>query len=145
MSPLFGLLNVWRARPGVWGVSDCALALADWYQVCHGADPAAHLRGTYHDAASCARVTNWFQDPVAVVEGCLATVGGLPRVDGPAVGDVGILEAVDCGRAVPLGAVFAGKFWAARVVDDAPGSAGVVTFKARLARPMAIWGMGYEI
>jgi len=30
-----------------YGTDDCGLWIADWWNECHGVDPAAHLRGNY--------------------------------------------------------------------------------------------------
>lgn len=39
-----------RNLPFSWGSNDCCMAAADWMLECTGADPAAHLRGTYSSA-----------------------------------------------------------------------------------------------
>lgn len=39
-----------------WGETDCALALADWWQANHGVDPAIGFRGSYATEAECAEL-----------------------------------------------------------------------------------------
>ena len=144
MSPLSTLLHYWAGTPFEWGRSDCALALADWYRVLHGRDPAAHLRGQYFDALSCQRLCGWMTDPVRVVEECLATVGGLPRVAEPRTGDVGVIDWPLEGRTCPVGAIWFTDCWAVRGCDETRGGLGASTIHAQMVAPRAIWGMGYE-
>ncbi|MFT4129970.1 DUF6950 family protein [Labrys sp. (in: a-proteobacteria)] len=63
---LLTFLNNLARRPFRWGECDCSLAIADWWQLNHGADPAPWLRGAYVDEAGCAAL--------------LAAHGHLPRL-----------------------------------------------------------------
>lgn len=45
-----------RSAALVYGVQDCCLFAADWVERATGVDPAALLRGTYHNAAGAARI-----------------------------------------------------------------------------------------
>ena len=143
MSPLYGLMHRWAATPFVWGQLDCALALADWHKVVHGADPAAHLRGTYFDAMSCQRTCGWFSRPVDVIENCLATVGGLPRVTTPSRGDVAVIQWPVQGRLAPVGAIWMGSAWGLKGCEEDCGGRGATTISPRATEALAIWGMGY--
>jgi len=62
---LAAFLQRYVGRPFAWG-DDCGLFLADWWQECHGVDPAADLRGTYNSE----------QEKIAIVHGR----GGILRV-----------------------------------------------------------------
>jgi hypothetical protein len=146
MTPLNALLHRWAAAPFVWGQLDCALGIADWYLYLHDLDPAAHLRGQYHDARSCQRLCGWFSDPVAVIEGCLATVGGLPRVEDGATlrpGDVAVIDAPVEGRRSPVGAIWLGEAWGIKGQREDCGGRGATTLHPHVAPVLAAWGMGY--
>jgi hypothetical protein len=137
MTPVYAQMHQWAAIPFVWGDSDCALSLADWYQRLRGVDPAARMRGQYFDAQSCQRFCGWFTRPVDVIEGCLATVDPLPRVDAPQIGDVAVIQIPGDGRMIPAGALWLGDCWGCK------GPQGATTLAALAAQPLAIWGMGY--
>lgn len=142
MTPHYAFLHRAAAVPFVWGHADCALFLADWFQHVHGADPAAHLRGQYHDPGSCQRLCGWFTDPAAVIEGCLDTVrsdpAAFPRgANRPEVGDVAVLMVRDADQVFPAGAVWLGKVWGLRAQQ------GVTTRHPRTVQPIETWGIGY--
>ena len=136
MSPLYRFLNGYLARPFVLGECDCMLFLADWYRAVHGADPAAAIRGAYSTPGECERETGWMSDPVAAVERCLATVGGLKRVQRPAPGDVAVIEGG--GPIGPFGALWLGREWGAKA------RSGAVTLRPAHVRPLAIWSVGWR-
>lgn len=116
------------------------MVLGDWIAAVRGADPVAHLRGTYDSRGSCQRETGFLRDPVAAVDAALAAIGGLDRADAPAVGDIAVLMAAEAdGRVSPCGALWLGKSWALK------GQSGVVTMDPRMVpQVLAIWSVGYE-
>lgn len=134
----YALMHQWAATPFVWGVSDCCLGLADWYNYLNGKDPAAHLRGQYFDPQSCQRLCGWFTRPVDVISDCLDTVGGLPLTDIPKVGDVGIITITNEGREIPAGAIWLGDCWGCK------GPNGVTTINEKATQRVASWEMDYE-
>ncbi len=136
MSPLFAMLHIWAATPFLWGENDCILSICDWVAGVTGRDPGASVRGTYFDAASCARETGYFRDPVGVVDGLMASAG-LSMVDRPQVGDVAVLRLRDMG-ARPIGGLWTGSAWAMK------SEGGVATRPAAGVEVLAAWGVGYE-
>jgi len=132
MSPLYRRIHRWAAQPFVWGESDCVLVLFDHVRDVLGRDPGVDVRGTYMDAASCQRVTGFLRDPVAAVEACLETIGGLERVERPEPGDIAIVRA-QCLDVAAAGALWMGSVWACK----APS--GVTTIDPRMVEPLAIW------
>lgn len=144
MSPLYAIMHHWASQPFVWGWSDCALGLADWIEAVRGVDPAAHLRGTYSCAQSCQRHTGWFTDPVAVIDGCLATIGGLPRIPDPVAGDIAVLVLPqDQGRGFPVGGLWLGDCWGVRCEGGSIDNRKSMTV-GRHTPALATWGVGYE-
>jgi len=69
---LAALLFARLSMPFAWGANDCCLFAADAVQATTGADPAAHLRGSYSTAPQAARV--------------LATHGGVRAIATQALG-----------------------------------------------------------
>lgn len=146
MTPLYQELHRWAAMPFIWGETDCMLCLADWVLRVTGGDPAVDIRGTYDSRGSCQRETGFLRDPVGSVEKCLATIGGLPRVEEPKKGDVAVILARDAdGRIGPCGAIWLGSAWGCK------GPSGTTTISPRAADVMldgknvpAIWSVGYE-
>ncbi|OWU78044.1 hypothetical protein ATO3_02605 [Marinibacterium profundimaris] len=135
MSPLYQELNRWSVLPFVWGETDCCLVLGDWIARVTGRDPAAHLRGLYETPADCERLTRFLSDPVAALDRCGQTIGGLPRVAAPARGDVGVY--LRPGSRWPFGGLWTGTQWASKGRDG-------VTFTAPgRVRVLAAWGVGY--
>ncbi|WHZ33404.1 hypothetical protein [Sagittula sp. MA-2] len=138
MRLVYQIMNRWMGTPFVWGESDCCLGLADWHRLVKGGDdPAAALRGAYFDAVSCQQLCGWFTRPVEVIEDCLARVGGLPRVEALAVGDVAVIVIPRKDRPLPAGAIWLGDCWGCK------GPEGATTLSPNLVRPLACWGMGY--
>lgn len=145
MTPLYQELHRWAAVPFAWGEMDCMTCLADWVLRVRGVDPAADIRLTYDSPASCQRQTGFLREPVAAVERCLATIGGLPRVLEPQAGDVAVIMARGPdGRLSPSGALWMGSAWGCK------GPSGTTTLSPRVAAVVsddagpAIWGVGYE-
>lgn len=89
------VINTFLARlaaaPFGFGRLDCCLALADWWQVSRGSDPALHLRGTYDDEASCERVLADGGGLLEVVRG-VARRAGAERIDEPVPGCAAVVE-----------------------------------------------------
>ncbi len=79
-------------RPWQWGVSDCALVLADWLIANGYDDPALDLRGAYTDEASCLALLAERGGLLAVVTAC-AAVAGLEEIAEPEVGCVAVIGA----------------------------------------------------
>ncbi|WIY23357.1 DUF6950 family protein [Parasedimentitalea psychrophila] len=140
MTPLYQELHRWAAKPFIWGETDCMLCLADWVLRVTGRDPAAAVRGVYDSRGSCQRETGFLRDPVMAVEACLATIGGLPRVDTPQPGDMAVLMVRDPdGRCSPCGALWLGSAWGCK------GPQGATTLSPQaVCDVLAIWGVGYE-
>lgn len=65
-------------RPFRWGEHDCALFAAGWVATVTGIDPAADLRGTYHDEAGARAVLG--EDPEAWFAGT-AVAHGMIAID----------------------------------------------------------------
>lgn len=139
MTPLFQELHRWMSLPFIWGETDCMLVLADWIAKVHGVDPAAHIRGTYDSPGSCQRETGFLRAPVEAVERCLATIGGLPRVDTALPGDIAVIVLPNGrGGTMAVGAIWTGTTWGCK------GPEGTTTISPRLvADVLAIWGVGY--
>ncbi|MFC4668918.1 DUF6950 family protein [Seohaeicola nanhaiensis] len=139
MRDVYVEMHRWRALPFVWGETDCMTCLADWVLRVRGVDPAAHIRMTYDSAASCQRQTGFLRDPIAAVEACLATIGGLPRVETPAEGDVAVIMAHGpAGGLTPCGALWLGEAWGCK------GPRGATVLNTRMVRDvLAVWGVGY--
>ena len=140
MTPLYQELHRWAGLPFIWGESDCMLVCADWVARVRGLDPAASIRGTYDSRGSCQRETGFLRAPVAAVERCLATIGGLDRVASPRAGDMAVIVAAEPdGRISPCGALWLGRAWGCK------GQTGTVTLRPALVREvLAIWSVGYE-
>lgn len=56
MTDFLHFLPAYRHRPFVWGECDCCLFVADWVHSQCGIDPAAELRGRYHNAFGAGRL-----------------------------------------------------------------------------------------
>ncbi|WP_226578909.1 DUF6950 family protein [Acuticoccus sediminis] len=83
----------WLARePFAWGQLDCLLALGSWWEALYGVDPAAHLRGTYHDEATCAAVLAGQGHAPRLVAGIARNVGAPMTRDDPRPGDAAVLR-----------------------------------------------------
>jgi len=78
-------------QPFGYGVLDCALMLADWWQVNHGSDPAAHLRGAYVDEASCSAILSANRNLPRLVEKLARSVGAR-RTTKPVPGDFAVVR-----------------------------------------------------
>lgn len=121
-----------------WGRCDCMSVLADWIAHVRGVDPVEHIRGQYHDALSCERLTGFVSDPVAAVQACLDTIGGLERVRAPQTGDIAVLlvatgkdERHACG-------LWMGAGWAVK------GEQGATYLRpADVIGELAVWRVGY--
>ncbi len=77
--------------PFRYGDVDCALFTSNWFFRRRGVDPAAHLRGTYHDVSTCGEVLvanggllrlMWF----------MAKSVGMQRTKEPKPGDVALVR-----------------------------------------------------
>lgn len=116
--------------PFVWGQSDCALFLADWWQENHGSDPASHLRGTYSTEAG--------KSDIVSARGSLALlVDDICRsISAREISIHAELKPGDFGIIAPgVGAIFTGEYWAARSEMGL-----VLTQRARIWRVWSIDG-----
>jgi hypothetical protein len=114
--------------PWLPGHVDCLLVLADWCMWNGWPDPAADLRGTYHDEAG-------YQAIIAKAGGAVPFVGGradrigLRRSETAVVGSIAIIGSkTDIQR--QWGAIWDGSSWRVRFVNDYPPVK---------ARSLAIW------
>ncbi|GAB4071776.1 hypothetical protein KHC28_00445 [Ancylobacter sonchi] len=82
------------AEPFVWGRFDCSLALADWWLVNHGVDPAPDLRGAYLTAEGSDRIVAG-QGGLLRIVSRLARRVGASRTQAPQPGDFGVIRVVD--------------------------------------------------
>lgn len=137
---VFVELHRWMALPFIWGQTDCMIVLADWIERVKGLDAAAHIRGMYDGPGSCQRETGFLRTPVEAVDKCLDTIGGLPRVEAPHVGDIAVILTRDPGGGTtPKGALWLGSAWGCK------GPNGATTYSPRaVLQVLAIWGVGYE-
>lgn len=137
MTPLYRMMHEWARTPFVWGQSDCCLVVADWYQALWGVDPAAHLRGTYHDALTC-RKTGWFANPVKVVDDVLAPCERGVEIDTPTPGSVAVIQVARAGGNYCVGAIWLGTVWGVKGPD------GVTTLHPRQTFMRKAWDIGYD-
>jgi hypothetical protein len=73
------------------GVRDCALPIADWWQIKHGVDPAAHLRGAYRDHNTCVDLLMREGGLLRLVWKLAKSVGA-PRTKYPRAGDFAVVR-----------------------------------------------------
>lgn len=77
--------------PFQYGVVDCALITSNWYFRRRGVDPAAHLRGTYHDVSTCGDVLVAHRGLLRLMW-FLAKSVGMERTNDPKPGDVAVVR-----------------------------------------------------
>lgn len=78
-------------RPFVWGVSDCAMFIADWVSIARNVpDPAAGLRGCYSDRCGANKLIGGRL--ALTVEFCAARAGLAVSTSAPAIGDIAVLR-----------------------------------------------------
>lgn len=106
MTDIAGFLSRYASEPFVWGKSDCALWIADWWQFNHGVDPAIHLRGTYNTEDEKAALVAREGGLLRLVSGLARSVGAR-RVNRPCAGSFAIIEPGIC-------AIWTSDYWAAR-------------------------------
>lgn len=84
------LVNQHKSTPGVWGVSDCLLTVADAVEAITGTDPAADIRGKYKTEAGAARILRkrGFGDVEMALASLFPPVGRLMVQRG----DIGVVE-----------------------------------------------------
>lgn len=90
-------LRACAAKPAKWGEFDCGLWLADWAIALEGLsdDPAAELRGRYHDEAECEDVVLG-STPYPIVVSRIARAIGWRGASRPyAIGTIAIVEALE--------------------------------------------------
>lgn len=84
------LLEVARSDH-VWSESDCAMTIANWWRFKHGLDPAADLRGTYHNEPECMAVVEREGGMLNVVGVRAERVGAILTAN-PVPGDIGVIN-----------------------------------------------------
>lgn len=102
-----------RATPFAWGDADCCSFSADWVQRRTGHDPMARWRGKYStegearkyiaDAGGLSML--WLLGMIDV---------GVPEVDFPRIGDVGIVTVLGEHGKEEVGGIFGGRRWFVR-------------------------------
>ncbi|MCB1463267.1 MAG: hypothetical protein KDJ90_12775 [Nitratireductor sp.] len=114
-----------RWRPGS---VDCVMTLADWLVTLGHRDPAAGLRGVYHDEAGYRAILAGHGGMAPMID-ARATMLGLPRTATARTGDVGVIgSAASIDR--QWGAIWDGGDWLVRFDGG---------FSRVKARAMAIW------
>lgn len=112
-----------------WGEWDCGLRIADWLVERLGVpDPAVHLRGRYHDQASCETLIG---SPYPLVIARLIRSAGLKRTIAPTAGDPAIIRQPE---GSPIASIRTARGW------TIPGPRGVIRVPAD-ARVMMAWGV----
>lgn len=91
MSPLTDYLALLAREPFAYGRTDCALPIARWWQINHGVDPAAHLRGSYSDKTGCSAVIAGHGSLLRLVWSLARSVGA-KRTDDPQPGDFAVIR-----------------------------------------------------
>ena len=109
------------------GVMDCCLFLADWAVWRGLPDPAADLRGAYHDEAEFDRIIATAGSLVSLV-GARAVLSGARALEAPRIGCIGVIGRRAAGR--QFGGIWAGG-WHIRTRD------GVVPLTAPV---LGMWG-----
>jgi hypothetical protein len=79
------------SEPFAWGERDCCLWVCDWIKDRRGVDPAARLRGCYHDEAGAIACWSDFGG-LQVLALTLAKEAGLQQTETPVAGDVGLVQ-----------------------------------------------------
>lgn len=97
-------------RPMVWGVDDCSLIIADWWNANHGVDPAERLRGTYSSETEKAAIVDAAGGLVPLVAG-LAGLAGAEISAANRDGDFGVIVVRGGGM---VSGIRVGRFWAVR-------------------------------
>ena len=98
-----------------WGISDCSLMVADWCMANGHDDPAAALRGTYHDEQQCRSLIDASGDLVDVVSACAASAR-LKRINEPQFGCVAVVGSA-CRPDRQWAAIWNGARWAVWTVN----------------------------
>lgn len=110
MVELRAFLLEYLDRPMAWGVDDCSLLLADWWRANHGADPAAHLRGTYSSESEKAAIVDAAGGLVALV----AEIASAAGARSSAANEDGSFGVIALGDRVLVSGIRSGRFWAVR-------------------------------
>lgn len=96
-------------RDHEWGTHDCGLRLADWIAVRTGIDPAASVRGTYHDRESFEACHG--RGGLLRLAARLCARAGLKQTRTPCEGDIAVLAAGPRGGRLLIGAIRTAKGW----------------------------------
>lgn len=88
---LAAFLASMHRRRAVLGVCDCTLMAADWILTATGRDPAADLRGAYHDPETARALVRGAGGFVPLVRERMEGAG-LAETGAPADGDVGLID-----------------------------------------------------
>jgi hypothetical protein len=90
MSLLTDYLASLAREPFTYGKEDCALPIGRWWQINHGVDPAAHLRGSYSTRDGCMAVIERHGGLLRLVW-TLAKAAGARRTHDPKPGDFAVV------------------------------------------------------
>ncbi len=120
----------YEASPGVYGVSDCCLALADWAVANGYEDGAEDLRGAYQTEAQMYAIIAAYGDVVDIVGRC-ASIAGCKQIQRQTLGSIAVIgNPQNVYR--QWGAIWDGARWQVRLKDG---------FVAISARPLKIWAV----
>ena len=81
-------------KPFAYGVSDCCLMVADWWQWVHGVDPAPELRGAYGTRKECLYLIRQYGSLANLMFSIANGVGAELQLASPASGRADGFEAV---------------------------------------------------
>lgn len=121
--------------PFIWGVSDCALLIADWVVANGYSDPAAHLRGQYKDEQSCSAILEPAGGLSTIVADCAARAGLTPILE-PRFGCVAVIGSAH-NRHRQWAAIWQGHKWMVRWVSPD----GRPTWALFAAKPLSMWAV----
>ncbi len=118
-----------------WGTANCWFFIADWVALRTGRDPAAHLRGRFHNRFGCLRIMleEGARDWLGFAEGCLAWLPEIATAE-LALGDVAAISS----PAGAVGAIVTGRGLVARV------GCGMCWSARERARIEAAWLVGRD-
>lgn len=78
----------------IWGKTDCSMVLGDYLLDVTGIDCIAHRREKYSTRKELEELTGWTDNPVAVMEECIARIP-LRRTEIVKDGDICLIELSD--------------------------------------------------
>lgn len=91
MADLIAHLHRGMAEPFRRPDCDCCMWVADWVEAATGIDPAAAMRGAYHNAAGALRLERAWGGFLTMWKVCMA-LAGFNETRTPVEGDVGVVR-----------------------------------------------------